>query len=102
MTTTVPAHPAVDNLARSLLAVAAELEATEQAIKRELLEAARIGDCGRIVSLVTRWLDGPAGDVLDQSPPASKKSGKKARNGLEDRGDVEVKVTSSQEAPAAR
>ena len=57
--TACPVHPSFmsdPTAARAILALAAELELTETAIKHELLAAARSGDCARVIALVGRWL----------------------------------------------
>jgi hypothetical protein len=50
--------------ARAVLAVAAEVEAAEAAIKQAILDAARAGDCARVIDLVARWQTTPPGEVL--------------------------------------
>ena len=49
-------------LARQLLAMAAELDAAEERIKRAIIAAAEAGDCPRVI--VARWLTLPTLDVL--------------------------------------
>jgi hypothetical protein len=51
--------------ARTLLDTAAQVEAAEDAIKKEILRAADAGDCARVASIVTRWIDMPSVEVLD-------------------------------------
>ena len=55
-------------LARQLLAMAAELDAAEERIKRAIIAAAEAGDCRRVIDLVTRWLTLPTLDVLAEPP----------------------------------
>ena len=49
---------------KTLLEVAAEIEAAESDIKKEILEAARRGDCARVIHIVSKWANGPAAEVL--------------------------------------
>lgn len=49
---------------RALLDIAAEVEADETRIKREVLEAARANDCDRVITIVERWLTEPPAEVL--------------------------------------
>ncbi len=50
--------------ARAVLDIAAEVEAAETRIKAEILKAAAAGDCPRVTDIVTRWMNGPATEVL--------------------------------------
>ncbi len=50
--------------ARTLLGIAAQVEADESAIKQAILDAARAGDCARIIDIVTRWQTSPPAEVL--------------------------------------
>lgn len=54
-------------LARSVLALAAQVEAAELDIKRAILAAARTGDSARVELIVSRWLTLPAAQVLSES-----------------------------------
>jgi hypothetical protein len=49
---------------KTVLDIAAEVEAAEISIKREILAAAGAGDCARIRDIVQRWLDTPPTEVL--------------------------------------
>jgi hypothetical protein len=60
---------------KTVLDIAAEVEAAEMNIKNEILAAADAGDCARITDIVTRWLGTPPAEVL---------------NGLASCGDLEV------------
>jgi hypothetical protein len=60
-----------DQFARTVLHMAAEVEAAEAVIKRAILEAAAAGDCDRVTQIVIRWQHMPATDVLSQKPLAS-------------------------------
>jgi hypothetical protein len=53
-----------DSFARTVLDVAAQVEAAETLIKQAILDAAQAGDCGRIIDIVTRWQRLPAAEVL--------------------------------------
>ena len=53
-----------DRLANTMVDVAREVEADEARLKREVLDAARSGDCGRVIAIVTAWLDSPPAEVL--------------------------------------
>ncbi len=57
-------------LANALLDAAAEVERHEAAIKQAVLDAARAGDCARVIDILTRWQSMPAAEVL-ASPTAS-------------------------------
>lgn len=59
-----PPPPDPTALARAILSAAAEVEAAEAAIKRAILDAARAGDCARIIAIVERWASRPACEVL--------------------------------------
>lgn len=50
--------------ARTVLDVAAEVEAAETNIKHAILAAAQAGDCARVAEIVTRWLDTPPTQLL--------------------------------------
>lgn len=56
--------PAAPNLARTLLALAAEIEADEARIREELLASARRGDLARVTTILCRWRDCPVREVL--------------------------------------
>lgn len=58
-TTATPAPTNVKSLAVSLLAVAAEVEVAEAAIKREIMRAAQAGDTDRVIHVLGRWLTEP-------------------------------------------
>jgi hypothetical protein len=83
--------------ARAVLAAAAEVEAAENSIKLAILDAAKSGDCARVIDIVTRWTKGPATEVLAHACGGQQKERESARNGLEACGGVEV----TQEAPSA-
>lgn len=57
-------------LAVALLDAAAEVERHEAAIKQVILDAAKSGDCARVIDIVTRWQSMPAAEVL-RPPTAS-------------------------------
>ena len=50
-----------------LLDIAAEVEADETRIKREVLEAARANDCDRVITIVEDWLAKPPAEVLSHA-----------------------------------
>jgi hypothetical protein len=56
-----------DHLPQTLLDIAAEVESVEAQLKQQILEAARAGDTGRVIDIVTRWLDRPPAEVLSQA-----------------------------------
>lgn len=56
-------EPDYDALASGILEVAEEVVAAERKIKEAVLEAARAGDCSRVVELVSQWLEEPAVEV---------------------------------------
>lgn len=58
------ADAAAAAFARSVMSVAAQVEAAESKIKAEILRAAAAGDNARITDLVTRWINGPTVEVL--------------------------------------
>jgi len=47
-----------------LLDIAAEVEAVERRLKEQIIEAARAGDCDRVVAIAEQWLTKPPADVL--------------------------------------
>ncbi len=61
-------------LGRALLAAADETERAEARLKREIIEAARAGDCARVIDIATRWLERPPVEIasshLIHDPPA--------------------------------
>ena len=50
--------------ARTVFDIAAQVEAAETQIKQALIDAARAGDCDRVIDLVTRWQTCPSCEVL--------------------------------------
>jgi hypothetical protein len=60
-----------DAFARTVLSVAAEVEAAESAIKQTILEAARAGDTASIINIITRWMSTPAIEVLSKNALAN-------------------------------
>jgi hypothetical protein len=78
--------------ARAVLAAAAEVEAAENNIKSAMLDAAKAGDCARIIDIITRWTNGPATEVLAHACGSEQKEGESARNALEPCGEPEVVV----------
>lgn len=59
--------------ARSVLNVAAEVDAAETRIKQAILDAANEGDAPRVVEIVTRWQQVPATEVLATTSQHGKK-----------------------------
>lgn len=57
--------------ANMVLAVAAELERDEAAVKHAILAAASAGDCGAVIDIVTKWLDWPAAQALAEARVSS-------------------------------
>jgi hypothetical protein len=53
--------------ARTVLDMAAQVEAAEMGIKFEVLKAAEAGDMNRIIRIMTDWVNQPAVDVLKKS-----------------------------------
>lgn len=72
------------------------MEAAETAIKAELLRAARVGDCARVIDIVTRWQDGPAVEVLN--PPGT--SPTTTPKPLDPCGEMSVVMAPSRPTPA--
>ena len=58
--------------ARSVLNIAAEVEAAENEIKNEILRAARVGDTAAVITIVTRWQTLPATEVLAEGSSCGK------------------------------
>lgn len=54
------------SLARSLLDLAAEVEAAERSIKAALLAAIKAGDSAAAERIITRWLTLPPAEVLEK------------------------------------
>ena len=90
-TTTPDGTPA---FARAVLAAAAEVEAAETNIKAAILDAAKAGDCTRIIDIITRWTNGPATEVLAHTCGRQQKEGESAQNALEPCGDHKVVLSS--------
>lgn len=59
-----PPPPDPTAFARAILTAAAEVEAAEAGIKRAILDAARAGDCGKVINIIERWASMPACEVL--------------------------------------
>lgn len=57
--------------ARSLLKVAAEVEAEELRLKSEIQQAAAAGDSTRVADIIARWMTRPVVEVLAGYMPAS-------------------------------
>ncbi|MFM9957648.1 MAG: hypothetical protein ACKVZJ_06210 [Phycisphaerales bacterium] len=88
----VPSFMPTDGFARAVLSAAAEVEAADTAIKSELLRAARAGDCGAVIDIVTRWQGNPATEVL--KPPGT------ARKPLDPCGEMSVVMAPSRPTSA--
>lgn len=58
------ADGSLDRLAATVLDIAAQVAADEQHLKQRILDAVNAGDMKLAKSLVSAWLDKPAGDVL--------------------------------------
>lgn len=54
-------------LPQTLLDIAAEVESVEARLKQLILDAARAGDCDRVIEIVEKWLDRPPAEVLSHA-----------------------------------
>jgi hypothetical protein len=63
---TLAASPGTDTaiFTRSLLNIAAEMDAAENALRQEILRAANSGDCARVTAVITAWLSTAPVDVV--------------------------------------
>ena len=52
---------------KTLLDIAAEVEADETRLKRHILDAARAGDCGSVITIIEQWLTSPPAEVLSHA-----------------------------------
>ncbi|QKK08992.1 MAG: hypothetical protein HND58_13025 [Planctomycetota bacterium] len=59
--------PRPNRLPQVLLDIAAEVEADETRIKREVLEAARAKDHDRVITIVEQWIAKPPSEVLSHA-----------------------------------
>ncbi len=64
---TTPNGDRPDRLPQTLLDLASEVEAEETRIKQEILDAARAGDCGAVITIVEQWLTSPPAEVLSHA-----------------------------------
>ncbi len=64
---TPPSAPRPDRLPQTLLDIATEVEADEARIKQEILDAARAGDCGTVITIVEQWLTTPPAELLSHA-----------------------------------
>lgn len=62
-------------LARALFDTASEVEAAEARIKCDILSAAQLGDCNRIIEIVSEWKDTPPVEVAARFLPSSRARG---------------------------
>src|SRR5687768_5569006 len=63
-----PAEAAPSGLfARVALDIAAEVEAAETALKQQILDAARAGDCAQVISIIERWMVEPPTAVVSHA-----------------------------------
>ena len=69
----IDAHssPEPDALARALLDIATEVEAAEQQLKEQILQAAADGECARVTTIVESWLTEPPTELLARTLPSS-------------------------------
>jgi hypothetical protein len=58
-------------LAKTLLDMARKLDATEDAIRREVLVALQQGDTARATKLLEKWIEGPVAEVLADGDSSS-------------------------------
>jgi hypothetical protein len=64
MTDSIASTQAMGVCVRSILGIAADVEAAETAIKQAIITAANAGDTARVTDIVTRWMTMPAVEVL--------------------------------------
>lgn len=69
--TPLPHRQQRDDFARTVLDIAAQVEAAEAQLKDLLIDAAKSGDMDRVVALVTAWKSCPAEEVLAHNGPTS-------------------------------
>lgn len=57
--------------AKSLLKVSVEVDAAELQLKREIQQAAEVGDIARVADIIAAWISEPVVEVLSRDMPVA-------------------------------